>query len=73
MSKKCNCWHEKDDELRKRGFKISDACSVFEVTKDLNLKATFCLPLKLANGARPGRKDPKCIFISHCPFCGKKL
>lgn len=68
----CNCWHTKDDGLRKMGYKISDACAMLQI-KDLNLTAKFGLPLQRTDSAKLKRDDPRMITISHCPFCGAKL
>ena len=69
---KCNCLHEKDDRLREKGYKISDACLML-VLADNKLTAQYGLPLQRTKGERMKRDDPRMITISHCPFCGKKL
>jgi hypothetical protein len=70
--KNCNCWNEKDDGLRKQGFKISDACQMLEILR-LSIKAKLGLPLQRLDGAKLKRDDPRMITISFCPFCGRKL
>lgn len=70
----CKCWSEKDDGLRKMGYKIADGCSMLElVEKTLSLKGQYGLPLQRADGKSLRRGDPRMIQISHCPFCGAEL
>jgi len=70
----CNCWSEKDDGLRKMGYKISDACSMLSLNREaLTLSGKYGLPLQRIDGAKPKRSDPKMITITHCPFCGAAL
>lgn len=70
----CNCWHTKDDGLRKMGYKISDACSMLELDKEtLSLKGQYGLPLQRTDGKPMRRDDARMITMSHCPFCGAKL
>jgi hypothetical protein len=68
----CNCWHEKDNELRKMGYKLSDACSMLQIN-ELNITAKFGIPLQRTDGSKLKRDDPRMITISHCPWCGKKM
>jgi len=68
----CNCWHEKDNKLREMGYKIADACAMFQII-NLSLTAKFGLPLERTDGKKPKRGDPRMITISFCPFCGRRL
>lgn len=69
----CNCWHATDNELRKKGLKISDKCSLFQVTKSLGLAAVYGLPLARLDGKRFQKGEPTLIKITHCPFCGREM
>lgn len=72
--KTCNCWVEKNDGLRKLGFKLSDACSMLELAEaTLDVRSVRGLPLQRADGEKLRRGDPKMLQISYCPFCGTKL
>lgn len=74
QAKSCNCWHDRDNGLRKLGFKISDACAMLVLIKEsLSLKAQFGLPIQRVDGKKFLRDDPRMITISYCPFCGAKL
>jgi len=65
--KQCPCWKEKDDALRKFGYKISDGCSMLVLDKEkLTLSGKYGLPLQRLDGAKLKRNDPKVMTISHC-------
>jgi hypothetical protein len=72
--KSCQCWKEKEEALRRQGYKIDDRCYVLELdTRQLTLHGHYALPLQRRDGKRMGRKDPQSMTISHCPFCGREL
>ena len=70
---KCNCIHETDDVLRKRGYKLADACMGFRITEDLRFETQYGLPIVRVDGKRRRRGDPSIVVVEHCPFCGTKI
>lgn len=70
--KACECWQETDAKLAEKGFKLSDSLSFLQWTQSGPMKVTRTLPLSRLDGLKLKRSDPKCLTMTHCPFCGVK-
>jgi hypothetical protein len=65
----CNCWEETDNKCREQGYKLADACQMF----DRHFRVQYGIPLQRRDGNKLKRNEPRMITISHCPWCGAKL
>jgi hypothetical protein len=69
----CKCLTKVDENLKKRGFKLSSKLLMFSVDeKTLSMKLSCGWPLERIDGKRPNRRDPKTMQMAYCPFCGKE-
>jgi hypothetical protein len=69
--KTCNCHDETATQLRAEGLQISDKCEAIRIS-NLKLTGHLGFPLQTIEGKKPKRNQPKFLFLTFCPFCGKK-
>lgn len=65
----CNCWHQTDEKLNEKGFRLDRSMMAFKT--DFTL--IYQLPLQRADGSKIRRSDPQGVTMSFCPFCGQAL
>lgn len=68
----CDCWEKMNKVVADKGMKLSDEGVGIRMIGN-EMAVVYGIPLERMDGKKPLRTDPKCLEITHCPFCGNKF